>query len=750
MVPERKISVWFRKSIIVLLIGFFIVFLPKKSYSTHIVGGEIYYDFLGGNNYKITLKVYRDCFNGIPPLDNPAYVFIYNASGTMVQYLTMANPVITQIPPSINNPCFTAPNNICVEEGIYITTVNLPPSIGGYTLVYQRCCRNNTILNLIQPGGVGSSYWCHIPGPEVVSVNSEPRFSYFPPIFICNGIPINFNHVANDPDGDSLAYKLCDPFNGLDACCPVLNPISPPSPGGGQCPVPPPSCPINAPPPPYSTVPFLPPFNGNYPLSSNPAININVNTGLLNGIPNLNGQWVVGVCVEEWRGGVLIGTHHRDFQFNVVACPGLVVSAIQTQTTFCFGYQVDFGNQSANGFGYLWNFGDLTTTADTSNLFQPSYTYPDTGNYTVTLIVNPYTPCADTSIQTFDVFPLLDPSFNTPSGQCITGNSFNFTAGGNFIGNGTFNWNFGSSATPQTSTVQNPIGISYSTSGIFPVSLTVSENGCTETFLDSVQVYPLPQADFNALPLIGCVPYFVQFYDSSIHGTPITYLWSFGDGTFSTLPNPSHVYSNVGVYDVSLTIISSNGCIDTNTFVVPGMITTQPSPDAGFTGGPTPTSIFEPWVNFSDQSIGSVSWFYSFGDGQVDTIPNPEHTFTSPGTFNVMQIVTNEYGCPDTAFFPITILNEYRFWAPNAFTPFDENEINAVFKPVVYGVENYTLMIFDRWGELIFETSDPKQGWDGTYKGSKCQQDIYIWKATYVDAVQYVDHLKIGHVTLLR
>ncbi|MFN5459321.1 MAG: hypothetical protein ACK5AY_05385 [Bacteroidota bacterium] len=233
-----------------LLFAFCFLLVPKSNIATHIVGGEIYYDYLGSNNYKVTLKVYRDCYNGIPPLDNPAYVFIYNASGTMVQYLTMSNPVITLIPPTINNPCFTAPNNICVEEGIYISTVNLPPSVGGYTLVYQRCCRNNTILNMIQPGSVGSSYWCHIPGPDVVAVNNEPRFTYFPPIFICNGIQIDFNHIANDPDGDSLAYKLCDPFNGLDPCCPVLNPPAPPAPGGAQCPSPPPACPTNAPPPP--------------------------------------------------------------------------------------------------------------------------------------------------------------------------------------------------------------------------------------------------------------------------------------------------------------------------------------------------------------------------------------------------------------------------------------------------------------------------------------------------------------------
>lgn len=737
-----------KKSFFIL---FFLSFLPLRHFATHIVGGEIYYDWLGGSNYKITLKVYRDCFNGVPPLDNPAYVFVYNASGTLVQTLAMGNPLITVIPPSINNPCFTPPNNICVQEGIYVMNTTLAPSFGGYTLVYQRCCRNNTILNLIQPGNVGSSYWCHIPGPEVVAVNSEPRFTYFPPIFICNGIAIDFNHIANDPDGDSLAYKLCDPFNGLDPCCPLLNPPAPPSPQlTSQCSSPPPFCPTNAPPPPYGTVPFWGPYNGSYPLASNPAININVNTGWLSGTPTQNGQWVVGVCVEEWRNGVLIGIHHRDFQFNVVACPGLVASAIQGQTTYCFGYSVSFQNQSVNGTSYLWNFGDATTLADTSNAYQPTYTYPDTGHYTVTLIVNPYSPCADTSQQTFEVFPLLQPSFASPAGQCIISNNFSFTAGGNFVGNGTFSWTFGNTASPQTSSSQNPSGIVYSQSGVWPVSLTVSENGCTETYVDSVEVYPIPQAGFNAVPDTGCAPFAMQFTDSSIVGTPASYYWTFGDGTSSTEANPLHIYPNPGTYDVTLTITTNAGCIATNTFSVPDMVTVIPSPAADFSGTPTSTSIFEPWVNFTDESSGAVNWMYFFGDGTSDSTQNPQHTFTNPGEFEVIQVVTNEFGCTDTAYFPITIITEYRFWIPNAFTPFNEDDYNTVFKPVVFGVDEYEFLIFDRWGELIYQTSDTKEGWDGTYKGRKCQLDVYVWMVRYRDQVDRNVYNHVGHVTLVR
>jgi gliding motility-associated-like protein len=716
-----------------------------KNFATHIVGGEIYYDYLGGNQYKITLKVYRDCFNGIPPLDGlpnssgsitDPYFSVFDGSFNFVQMYTFPAPAQSFVPPLINSPCLTPPSGVCVEQGIYELTITLPPQNGGYYIAYQRCCRNNTILNLVNPSSVGSTYWQYIPGPNVAAINSCPRFTIFPPIFVCNGFSINFDHSATDPDGDSLAYTLCDPYEGLGSGCPSVDPNNS-------------SCPTNDPPP-YVPVNFDFPYSSSYPMSSSPAININPITGLLNGTPNLNGQWVVGVCVEEWRNGVLIATHHRDFQFNVVSCPGLVVSAVQSQTTYCFGYTVTFNNQSINGSSYLWYFGDPTTTADSSTLFAPTYTYPDTGTYTVTLIANPHTSCADTSTKTFNVYPLLDPVYSQPSGQCIIGNSFNFSGTGNFFGTGTFAWTFGSVANPQTSTLQNPNGVVYSQAGTWPVRFTVSEHGCTATYLDSVEVYPVPEAGFNATPVVGCVPYFMQFSDSSVIGTPADYLWDFGDGTSSVLHSPSHIYGTVGVYNVTLSLTTFAGCVGTSMINIPGMVTVQPSPNAGFSASPVSVSIFEPWVYFTDLSTSAVSWNYYFQDGTTDTVQNPQHTYTDPGTFNVMQIVMNEYGCPDTAYVEIKINPEYRFWIPNAFTPFDGNTINPIFKPVVLGVSEYEFLIFDRWGELIYETHETKEGWDGTYKGRKCELGVYVWKVKYRDVLESRDYSKIGHVTLVR
>ncbi len=379
---------------------FLLVILSLKSFATHIVGGEVYYDCLGGNNYKITLKLYRDCFNGIPPFDNPASVFIFNSAGIFIDSLEIPAPSSVFLPFPLTHPCLVPPTNICVEEAIYEVIVNLPPLAGGYNLSYQRCCRNGTILNLILPGNVGSTYMAHIPDPAIAVCNSSPRYNNFPPIFLCAGVPLNFDHSATDLDSDSLYYELCDAFTGLDPSCPILGAAA--LLNGG-------ACPTIASPPPYPLVPWLAPYSGTNPMSSSPMIAVNPTTGMLTGTPNMVGQWVVAVCVSEFRNGILIDVNKRDFQFNVVEC-GIPVASIPILQPFCFGSPSNFSQNSINAITYHWDFGDTLTSIDTSNIQSPTWTYTNTGTFNLTLIVNPGTPCTDTAnlLVTVNPVPLMN------------------------------------------------------------------------------------------------------------------------------------------------------------------------------------------------------------------------------------------------------------------------------------------------------------------------------------------------------
>lgn len=743
------------KTIKTLKIYSLILFLLicKLADATHIVGGEIYYDYLGSNSYRVTMKVYRDCINGVPPFDDPAFMTIFRGDGSVYSTLNVALTSSITVPPSNNSPCApTTAGSACVEEAIYVTTVTLPPLTGGYYIAYQRCCRNGTILNLVNPGAVGATYWEHIPGPEVTSVNSSPRFTKRPPIYICKGVPIKFDHAATDPDGDSLVYSLCTPFNGLDQCCPIMG-------GGASAGCPP--CPTANTPPPYVSVPFATPYSASYPLASNPAININPQTGFLNGSPTTIGQWVVGVCVSEYRHGVLIGTHHRDFQFNVIACPLMGVAGIEGETTtnngagtgYCNGFTISYHNASqGNNTSYFWDFGDPNTTTDTSYAYNPTYTFNTIGVYTVTLITNPGNPCADTTHQVFHVYPLLSPSIVTPTAQCVTNNSYQFSANGGYTGSGTFSWVFGPDANPPSASTKSVTGVHYNTAGTYSVSFTVNENGCTATDYDTIIVYPSTKAAIGNFTAVGCDPYELTFPNVS-SGVSMNYEWKFSDGTTSTDQNPTHVFTPPGVYSVSLTAISSQFCMDTSKVVAVNSITVNPTPTAGFVGTPTITTIFDPDINFYNTTVVSeniVSWFYNFDDGSGSSEINPMHTYHMWGDYNVTQTVTNAFGCPNTARLLIRILPEFRFWIPNAFTPGNKDGLNDVFKPSVIGVEEYSFLIFDRWGAQIYKTDNPDEGWNGTYKHGECTDDVYIWKCDFKNVVSKEHEYHVGHVMLVR
>lgn len=706
-----------------------------KSFATHIVGGEIFYNALGGNNYHITLKLYRDCSSSSNAFfDDPVTIFIFNGSGNFVDSIEIPFPGSIILPVTINNPCFTPPTNVCVEEAVYETDVFLPPVSGGYDIDYQRCCRNSSILNLISPGDVGSTYMAHIPDASSAINNSSPHYINFPPIFLCSGVPLNFDHKAIDADGDSLYYELCDPFTGLNSNCPTLGIQA----IGG--------CPSVGSPPPYAAVPWLSPYSASYPISSSPALYINPQSGYMTGTPDMLGQWVVGVCVSEYRNGVLLDINKRDFQFNVVDCPNLPVASIPQQTQFCSGYTVNFTQNSVNALNYHWDFGDLSTNTDTSNSMSPAWTYADSGQYTVSLIINPQTMCADTQTNTFNVYPLLAPSFTPPAGECVYNNSFDFIGGGAFMGNGTVNWSFGNQATPSVSSQFNPVNIVFNSAGVYPIIFTINENGCTKSVMDSVHVYPKPMAQFGLESEIGCVLNPVYFADSSFSSSLLSYNWSFGNGETSILQNPAATYAAVGVYTIRLIITSQNGCKDTA--YLPNPLTINPSPIAGFTLTPDNTSIFEPDISIVDQSEFASTCKVVWGDGLNSLNCDSVHHFQLPGTYTVTQIVVNNWGCYDTAYAQVIIRPEFVFWIPNAFTP-DRNDLNETFGPKVIGAHDYTFVIFNRWGQKLFETSNPEEGWNGYYQTNLCSNDIYVYKITLLDDVENNFHQYIGKVVLV-
>ena len=716
------------------------------------------YDNLGSNNYKITLKVYRDCnsqspFNGIGN-GSPAYLTVYDGAQNVIGVYDIGSPIITSVPPVINSPCINTPNTVCVEQGIYTYTLNLPPVAGGYDIIYQVCCRNATILNILNPGSTGATYYTHIPGPEVVLSNNSPRFTNLPPIFVCRGLKFTFNHAATDPDGDQLVYSICTPYQGMDPCC-VL--FGQPNPIGPNCPSPPSSCPTANPPPPYTPIIFQSPYTSSYPIASSPAFSINPTTGILSGTPNMNGQFVFNICVQEFRGSQLLNTHYREFQVNVVTCSVSVQSIINDQGTIsganvqCQGLKIDFVNQSINNSNapaYHWDFGVVPISTDTSDITNPSYTYPDTGLYVVTLISNPGKICADTSTKVFYIYPPLKINYAVPAPECIKNNSFNFSATGVYLPQTTYSWSFGPNATPAMSTLKNPVNIVFNHTGYIHVKLDAKQFACRDSFIDSIYIYKRPLAKINNLPTILCDPAKVAFSNGSSSELPVSYLWNFSNGNTSTAYEPVQVFTPSGVYSVTLTVKTTSVCVDTSITSIYN-VTVNPSPFAGFTFSPQVTSIFDPLITIDNAASGDVTgWSYSFGDGTSSSFPGEQHIYQAYGDYVILQTVTNKFGCTDNIEQTVKILPEYRFWIPDAFTP-DDDALNDEFLPIVIGVVNYDFEIFDRWGERIFKTNTISQGWNGKYKGKLCKQDVYVWCITFTNVVSFKDEAHYGQFTLI-
>ncbi len=695
-------------------------------YATHIIGGELTYVNQGNTDFEFTLKLYRDCGPGNTNgtgFDPSITLGFFSVSNALLTSTTISGPAISTISAVASNPCFTTSSTCVVQEAIYVGSVTLPANVvGGITAAYQRCCRNPTILNLIQPNVQGITVTAFVPEFSTTPINSSPRFTTFPPVGVCVNTALSFSHAAFDPDGDQLVYSLCDPFQGA-------------TPGNPN-----PGIPT---PPPYNLVNWGAGFSGTNPLLG--TISIDPSTGQLSALPTTLGQFVVGVCVQEFRNGVFLSEVKRDFQFNVAPCVFSTVAAVQAQQAQqqqspCNGLTIDFVNQSVSAVAYHWDFGVAGITSDTSSLFEPSYTFPDTGTYEITLVANPGFACADTSVSTFEVFLPLTVDIVVPDITCFDAQPLALEVLGNFSSAATVDWDLDTTAINQFPSGALVDG-SWTQPGFYEVNVTVMDNGCVGTAVDTAVVFPNPMADFTWDPQ-GCEPFNSNFVDNSSAWTSLQYAWAFGDGGTSTVPDPSYLYTANGAYDLSLTVFTDSGCVDTATLFVPAGVLVHETPVADFTISSLEVNVLDPTVEVTDQSFGATAWEYTT-NGLTFNSPDFMHTFNGGGFFTVTQTVTNDDGCSDTHSDVVTVLG-HLFFAPNAFTP-NGDGTNDVWLPSVQGALTYELSIFDRWGQLIFNTADEFEPWDG----QTATVGVYQYRVRLRSAGGFPQEY-LGHFSLIR
>ncbi len=289
--------------------------------------------------------------------------------------------------------------------------------------------------------------------------------------------------------------------------------------------------------------------------------------------------------------------------------------------------------------------------------------------------------------------------------------------------------------------------ISIDTSGTYSVEVT--EGFCYASDTVTIGFYS-PNPLFSYTDTIGCQPlvtYFTNLSTTSI-GVITSWYWTFGDGFSSNLENPSHEYINSGTYDVTLIVTTATGC--SFSLMKQIQVTVYPKPMAAFTFSPNPPSTGE-LIQFTDQSIDALSWEWSFGSGDSSTLQSPTHAYEDIANFEVQLIVTNEE-CVDSIARTIVIKEELIYYVPNAFTP-DGDEFNNTFSPVFtsgFDRFDYHLSIYNRWGEILFESHNFELGWDGTYNGKLVQDGVYTWKIEFANINSDERHIVHGHVNILR
>ncbi|HVW61544.1 MAG TPA: PKD domain-containing protein, partial [Puia sp.] len=407
---------------------------------------------------------------------------------------------------------------------------------------------------------------------------------------------------------------------------------------------------------------------------------------------------------------------------------------------------------------YIWNFGDGGGDTATTD-YAVTHTYTAVGVYRVMMVAIDSNSCnvADTSYRTITVKDnkaILDFSYDMvlPCGSL----TYNFHNLSQIAGTAppfsdtSFKWMFEGQIVP-AGPVTSITPYKFLSEGTKNVSLILTDtNYCNAPDTLTKQLFIATNVTAGiGTPTTGCAPYYAHFDNTSLGGQ--TYLWDFGDGTTSTdrVP-PDHLYPNPGQYTIKLKVWDPATCNKEDSATV--TITLQAKPSGDFTWAPDPPqpntlTVFTP-VNISPDV---VKWEWIFGDG-ASTIKTSQdtagHQYQRTDTFHACMVVFNRAGCSDTVCHPVAALINPLLDVPNAFTPGRFGQ-NAIVKVVGFGIVHMNFRIYNRWGQMVFQSTDPNIGWDGYYKGTMQPMDVYAYtlEAEYFDGSKTS---KKGDITLIR
>lgn len=532
----------------------------------------MYYRFIGVTNglyeYDVTLRLLQRCGSG-RQFPNPTIISIFDKTTNLrVTDMAVTISYTENIGITDPDPCITNPPYVCYDVAYYNFRVRLPATAAGYVMASQVNYRINGINNL--SGGynnIGATYSCDIPGTSGASdgpENNSAAFTSNDLVVVCANNDFTYSFAAEDEDGDILRYSFCHAYASQAA-------------GGGGA--------TSTDPPPFPLVPYGSPFEGSMPLG--PGVTVNPNTGLVSGVAPAVGIYVITVCVEEIRDGVVIARQRKDVQINIADCD-IASASLLPEYQLCKNTQtISLANQSSSPLIVTtdWEFYDSGSNMIYSSTgLTTTYTFPAIGLYTVKLVINRGQGCTDSTTSLIRVFPGFNPDFGF-NGICVNRPTLFTDNTSSVYGTpNSWNWDFGElSVSNDVSTAQHPT-YTYPTMSVKSVRLIASDTrGCRDTVTKEITIIDKP-------------PLSVAFKDTLICINDQLPLQAIGTGNFSwtpltTISNPNTANPTVSppVTTTYYVELENSGCrnLDSVRVRVVNFVTIQPMPDTIICRGDT-------------------------------------------------------------------------------------------------------------------------------------------------------------------
>lgn len=474
--------------------------------------------------------------------------------------------------------------------------------------------------------------------------------------------------------------------------------------------------------------------------------NGNITTTTLGGTPPYIYQWNNGATTSN-NSNLSTGNYNLTITDNngcntqvntTITQPIAITTTVSNSVIICPGVQLTLQAVSNGGTGllsYHWNNGMSNQNISVSPLADTTYqVYSTDANGCVG-------PTASTTIEVNDI---LLSSLTVPPTQIICEGETAIVFASFVPGKGTYTyvWNNGLGA------ALGPFTVSPTTTTNYQIVVT---DNCNNTISNEVlvQVNPLPEVALSPQVGVGCGSVEFNLQNNQSNPVGIESHWNFGDNTFSTTQNPIKSYNSTGSYTITLIVTNPFGCTELASTTINAIV--NPVAEANFTYSPDEDlTTNNATLRFDNYSTNTTSYKWSFGDGATSIEISPTHTYQEKGMYDIILITNNNFNCADTLIKKVTIDPAYNFYVPNAFTP-DADGLNEVFTAKGEEIKEFSMAIFNRWGEKICETHDLEKGWNGRAKEGNdvAQEGVYVYDIRLRDFTGKL-HTMQGKVTLIK